>query len=187
MPEELELKALVPEPEALRRLLREAGAVEEFRGRMSDRRYDRAGELGARDEVLRVRTLRAIGGAVESLIGWKGPVRRSAEGYKQRTEVELAIGSGGASPHEFLSALGYEIVHAIDREVEVFGVGGAVVRLERYPRMDYLVEVEGDAEAIELAISATGLGRSAFTADPLAEFVRRFEARTGQPAQLAEP
>ena len=57
MPEELELKAVVPDPDvAPRPSSTAAGAVARFRGRMSDRRYDRAGELAARDEVLRVRS-----------------------------------------------------------------------------------------------------------------------------------
>ena len=53
---ELELKAVVPDPEALRARLRRGGAIPGFRGRMTDRRYDRAGDLAARDEVLRIRT-----------------------------------------------------------------------------------------------------------------------------------
>jgi len=77
-------------------------------------------------------------------------------------------------------------VHAIDREVEVFVLGGATVRLEHYPRMDSLLEVEGDAAAIERAIAASGVPRTEFTADPLAEFVRRFEARGGETAVLAD-
>ena len=190
MADELELKAVVPDPAALRERLRVAGAEERFRGRMSDRRYDRAGELAGRDEVLRVRSYHHDGGRVQSVLGWKGPVRRSPEGYKQREELELATGQSttatDASPHAFLARLGYEPIHAIDREVEVYSLGGATVRLERYPRMDPLVEVEGTPAAIELAIQATGIDRAGFTAESLADFVRRFEARTGQPALLAD-
>jgi adenylate cyclase class IV len=183
--DELELKAVVPDPDAVRARVRAAGAVEAFHGRMSDRRFDRDGELGARDEVLRIRSYLAADGRTETVMGWKGPVRRSPEGYKQRAELELPIGSGG-SPHDFLTALGYDVVHAIDREVEVFRLGGATLRLERYPRMDFLLEVEGEPAEIERAIGATGLERSTFTADSLAEFVRRYEERTGHPAVLAD-
>jgi len=59
------------------------------------------------------------------------------------------------------------------------------IRLERYPRMDLLLEVEGDPAGIERAVALTGLPRAAFTADPLAEFVRRYELRTGETARLA--
>ena len=184
---ELELKAVMPDPDAVRARLRAAGAVEAFRGRMSDRRFDRGGELGARDEVLRVRSYRAADGRSEAVMGWKGPVQRSPEGYKQRAELELPLGEGAASPHDFLTALGYGVVHAIDREIEVFHLAGATLRLERYPHMDSLIEVEGDPAAIERAIGATGLERSTFTADSLADFVRRYEERTGSPAVLADP
>lgn len=181
---ELELKAVIPDPVALRARLLAAGAGERFRGRMSDRRYDRAGELAARDEVLRVRTYGHAGGRAEAVLGWKGPTRLSAGGYKQREEIEIPV---AVSPHALLTALGYEPVHATDRDVEVFDLGGATVRLERYPGMDPLLEVEGTPEAIERAIRATGIDRAAFTAEPLADFVRRFEARTGRPAVLAHP
>ena len=185
MRDELELKAVVTDPEGLRARLRGAGAVEHFRGRMSDRRYDRADELALRNEVLRVRSYHEANGRVASILGWKGPVRLSPEGYKQRAEVELPVNGDSATPHTLLAALGYDVVQTIDRDVDVYHLGGATVRLERYPRMDALVEVEGAPAAIEQAIAATGIPRAEFTADPLAEFVRRFEERRGVTARLA--
>jgi adenylate cyclase class IV len=187
MREELELKAVIPDPEALRARLIAAGAVERFRGRMSDRRYDRAGELALRDEVLRVRSYHHAGGRVAAILGWKGPAQRSPEGYKVRAEIELPVSEETASPHALLSALGYQVVHSIDREVEVFDIGGATLRTERYPQMDSLVEVEGEPAAIERAIAASGIPRGEFTADSLAEFVRRFQERSGTAARLALP
>jgi adenylate cyclase class IV len=189
VPDELELKAVIPDPAALRERLRAAGAEVRFRGRMSDRRYDKAGELAGRDEVLRVRSYYHEDGQVQSVLGWKGPVRRSPEGYKQRRELELTIERGDgadSTPHALLTALGYAPVHAIDRMVDVYVLDAATVRLEQYPRMDPLVEVEGSPAAIERAIQQTGIDRAAFTADSLADFVRRFEARTGQPALLSD-
>jgi adenylate cyclase class IV len=188
-PAEVEVKAVIPDLDALRARLLAAGAAPRFRGRMSDRRYDRpGGELSLRDQALRVRTFHHPDGRTASVIGWKGPVERSPEGYKRRAEIELPVtGTEVASPHALLSALGYEAVHAIDRDVEVFDLAGATVRTERYPRMDPLLEVEGEPDAIERAIRASGIPRAAFTADPLAEFVRRFELRSGQSALLALP
>jgi adenylate cyclase class IV len=185
--DELELKAVILDPDALRARLRAAGGLLRFRGRMSDRRFDRAGELSARDEVLRVRSYRHADGRIEAILGWKGPSRLSPEGYKQREELELPIAGGDASdaPRALLGALGYEVIHAVDRDVEIYEVGGATVRLERYPDMDPLLEVEGAAADIEGAIRVTGIRREAFTGDSLAEFVRRFEARTGRAAVLA--
>lgn len=181
MADELELKAVIPDERVLRDRLRAAGGRVSFHGRMSDRRYDRVGELTARDEVLRVRSFHRDGAPVETMLAWKGPTRRSPDGYKRREELELGV---AGAPHALLTALGYDIVHAIDREVEVYRLGDATVRLERYPAMDPLLEVEGTPEAIERAIVATGIARAAFTAESLAEFIRRFEARTGQRAVL---
>jgi predicted adenylyl cyclase CyaB len=182
---ELELKAVVPDPEALRSRLRAAGAIAGFRGRMTDRRYDRAGELAAKDEVLRIRTYHHHDGSTESVLAWKGPTGRSPEGYKLRQEIELAVQSERGAAERLLGALGYTAVHLIEREVEIHRVHEATVRLEQYPRMDALVEVEGDPDAIERAIAVTGIDRGAFTAEPLSDFVLRFEARTGAPARLS--
>jgi predicted adenylyl cyclase CyaB len=182
---ELELKAVVPDPEALRSRLHAVGVIAEFRGRMTDRRYDRGGELAARDEVLRIRTYHHPNGNTESVLAWKGPTGRSPEGYKLRQEIELAVQSERGAAERLLGALGYAPVHLIEREVEIHRVHEATVRLERYPRMDALVEVEGEPDAIERAIAVTGIDRRAFTAEALTEFVRRYEARTGATARLS--
>ena len=185
MAEELELKAAVPDPALLRLRLRAVGAAERFRGIMRDLRFDRDGELEDRDEVLRLRTFHRDGALTAAVLGWKGPVRRSREGYKQREEIELPVAAGGGDPESWLLALRYRVVHTIDRWVEVFELDGTVLRLEGYPRMDDLLEVEGEPAAIERAIAASGIPRQAFTADPLIEFIRRFEARTGESAVIA--
>jgi predicted adenylyl cyclase CyaB len=181
--EELEVKAAVDDVPALRARLAAARARPGFAGRMEDRRYDRDGELTARDEVLRVRTFLRGDGSTEARVSWKGPTRAEG-GYKRREEIELAA-EGAESPAALLERLGYAVVHAIDREVEYYTLGGATVRLERYPRMDVLLEIEGDAGAIERAVRATGMPRAAFTTDALADFAARYEARTGRPALLA--
>jgi predicted adenylyl cyclase CyaB len=183
MHQELELKAVVTDPEALRRRFRAAGAVPRFMGRMTDLRYDRGGELATRDEVLRVRTFHHPDGD-EAILTWKGPTMRSPDGYKLRQEIELPISRAAGHPGRLLAALGYQPVQAVEREVEVYRMGDATVRLETYPHMDVLLEVEGEPAAIEHAIAASGMPRSQFTADSLPEFVRRFEERSGQAAVL---
>jgi adenylate cyclase class IV len=185
MPNELELKALLSDPPTVRLRLLAVGAAVRFRGGMTDRRYDRGGELTARDEVLRLRTFHHAGGRIDAVLGWKGPVRRPDAGYKEREEIELGLSDGADGPEAFLAALGYAVVHVVDRWVEVFEAAGSVIRLESYPRMDDLIEVEGEPAAIERAIGVTGIPRMEFSADSLSEFVRRFEARTGRAAVLA--
>lgn len=185
MADELELKAVVPDAAALRRSLERGGASLAFTGSMADARYDRGDELMPRDEVLRVRTMRAADGTVEWLLAWKGPTRRSPEGYKLRDERECRV-VGATSPADVIEALGYAVIHRIEREVEIYDVAGAVARIETYPRMDVLLEVEGSPASIERAIAVTGLPREAFSSEPLAAFVARFEARDGS-ALLARP
>ncbi len=185
--DELELKAVVADPDALRTRLLAAGAVLEFQGRMSDRRFDRDGELSGKDEVLRLRSLHRPGSEPGRILGWKGPVRRTAEGYKERAEIEVPLAGGAMMAETLLGALGYRVIHAMDRDVEIYRLGSAVLRLEVFPRMDVLLEVEGNPIGIEQAIAVSGIPRDAFSPDSLTEFVRRYETRAGVPALLAEP
>lgn len=179
---ELELKAVVSDADALRERLHAAGATALWRGRLHDRRYDRDGMLRAHDEVLRVRREEPIGGEPREELGWKGPTGLR-DGYKAREELtaRLAVGDSVVS---ILEALGYHLVHAIDRHVEVYHLAGATLRIEWYPELDTLIEVEGAPEAIEQAIAASGIARSEFRAEALDGFAARFEARTGRPARV---
>jgi adenylate cyclase class IV len=182
--QELELKAVVLDPQRLRDQLRIAGATQTFHGEMHDHRYDRGDELTAADHVLRTRLMISHTGVSRTILGWKGPVRIAEGRYKEREEMEFGI-EGGNDPAPLLRALGYVQIYAIDREVEIYDCLGAVVRLERYPLMDWLVEVEGEPEAIERAILVSGIDRDLFVSDSLADFVRRYEARTGQQAKVS--
>lgn len=182
---ELELKARIDDPETLRKHLRDAGLTAGFQGEMLDRVYDRparGGELGARREVLRVRVYREEG-AERTVLGWKGPTRVEG-GLKLREEEETEV-ADRAALEAILAALGYRVVKAIDREIEMFEGGAVSVRLERYPRLDLLAEVEGEPSAIEALLPRLGLRREAWVPHPLSWFVRGWEARTGQAALLA--
>jgi len=180
---EVELKAVVADPEALRARLLAAGAREVYHGAMSDRRYDRPrGELLRKDHVLRLRIYEDAAGR-RAVLDWKGPTDQDA-GFKVREELSTPCGDGSATA-EILARLGYTLIHEIDREIEQYDVRGATLRVERYPRMDVLVEVEGTPDAIEAAIEEAGMPRDAFSGERLADFVARFEARTGTPAAVS--
>lgn len=171
---ELELKGVVPDPVKMRAALLAAGAALTFRGMLRDRRYDRRGEFTARDEVVRTRAYRSVAGVERTQLGWKGATARSAEGYKSREEreIDLAAGDGPA----FLEALGLQAIHAIDRYIEVYHLGEGHARLEWYPRMDVLMEVEGTPAAIERIIALSGLPRASFTSEALTAFTARYDA-----------
>jgi adenylate cyclase class IV len=183
---ELELKAVVADPDAVRRALHAAGARLDFRGMMRDRRFDRDGQMSGRDEVLRVRVWEAEEVShTRSQVAWKGPTTRSASGYKQRQEIEFTA-DDGTQAVRLLEALGYQVVEAIDRYVEVSEFQGTVARLEWYPRMDVLIEIEGTAEGIEALVRVIGIPRQDCLSDSLAQFAARYAGRTGSPAVLAE-
>ncbi len=186
MATELEVKAVVADPAAVRRALDAARATRLFHGMMRDRRFDQAGGLAQRDEVLRIRTWESAAHPDgRAQVAWKGPTTRSAEGYKQRQEIEYDATDGQAAV-QLLGALGYQVVEAIDRYVELFEFEGTTARLEWYPRMDVLMEIEGDAIGIERLIAVAGIPRAECLSDSLAQFTARYAARSGSPAILAE-
>lgn len=179
---EVEVKAVVDDPGVRKQRILDAGATELFAGRMRDLRYDTPDRaLAAVDQVLRVRVY-ASGEGETAHLDWKGPTRIEA-GLKAREEFTTGV-SDLAGLTSILELLGYVVTREIEREVHVYRVEGATVRFEHYPRMDDLVEVEGDAAEIERAIQALGIDRAAFSADRLPDFARRFEARTGERAAL---
>ncbi|HMI57160.1 MAG TPA: hypothetical protein VK511_03880, partial [Gemmatimonadaceae bacterium] len=151
---------------------------------LEDRRYDTdARSLATRDIVLRLRTYRNADGARAEL-EFKG-----ATSYERGYKVREEIGSTVADPESValvLAGLGYIVTRAIDREIEQFELDETIVRFERYPRMDDLVEVEGEPDALERAIATLGLPRATFSADRLTDFAMRYEARTGQRSALAD-
>ncbi len=177
---EIELKAVVDDPAALESRLAARGARRGFRGRMSDRRYDLPSRaLEARDELLRVRSFEAAAGSEPrpAEVAWKGPTGREG-GYKVRDELQFTVGD--AAPVEaILARLGFAVTDAIDRCVTFYDLDGAALRLEWYPRMDVLLEVEGSPSTIEAAVADCGVPRSAFSADRLVDFAERYRRRTG--------
>jgi predicted adenylyl cyclase CyaB len=180
---EVELKSVVTEIDRLRAAVERAGGVVTYAGDLIDTRYDTPDRaLSARDEVLRLRTYRSAVD-VRAELDWKGPTRRDG-GYKQREELDVHVVEPEAL-EEILQRLGYVVTIVIDREIVQYDLHGAMIRFERYPRMDELVEVEGTPEQIERAITALGLPRHGFTSERLPEFVRRFEERTGMAAALS--
>ena len=184
--DELELKARIEDPEALRRALLAAGAELVYRGAMLDRRFDRKGRLDKRDEVVRLRVFHPENGSGEwGVLGWKGPVGQRA-GYRHREEWESRVDDPKAVL-VVLRRLGYQVVLRIDRAVEQYRLGEATVRLEWYPAMDVLAEVEGTPDEIERAIAATGLPREMFLPESLPYFTAAYEERTGRAASVSRP
>lgn len=187
---EVELKARVDDLGAARARMETAGAVLRFEGDLSDRIYDTAAsDMGAQDQVLRVRTYVGEKGTA-SHIDWKGRTSRDG-GFKVREELTSGI-TDAAAIASILGRLGYHVTSAIDRWIAQYelsdetGRGSVVViRFERYPKMDTLVEVEGTPDGIERAITLLGIPRDRFSADRLVDFVAAYEVRTGSRAAVS--
>ena len=179
---EVELKAVVEDMRAARHAIEARGARLVFSGRLEDRRYDTHDRaLVAKDLVLRLRTYRTDK-SVTAHIDWKGPTQFEG-GFKVREELTSGITDPDALA-AMLDRLGYKVVREIDRDIAQYGLADTMIRFERYPRMDTLVEVEGSPEGIESAIKALGIDRASFTTDRLVDFVRAYESRTGVRAAL---
>ena len=181
--DELEVKARVVDPDAVRAALARAGGTLEFRGDMIDRRFDQGRSLVERDEVLRLREfVPGDGTPPYGVLGWKGPPSQRGV-YRHRAEAEARV-AAPAAVVTILERLGFTVALRIDSRVEVYRLGLAVLRLEWYPAMDVLLEVEGEPADIERAIAATGLERDQFLPESLPYFVAQYEARTGRAALL---
>ena len=179
---EVELKGLLTsdaELAAARARLEAAGAELMYEGRLEDKRYDTTDRsLALQDHVLRLRVYRSEN--VVTSLDFKGPTNY-ADGFKVREEHTVGADDPVALAR-ILEAMGYVITREIDREIAQYRHAGAVIRFERYPRMDILVEVEGEPEAIERAILTLEMDREGFTTERLPDFVLKYESRTGERA-----
>ncbi len=185
-PHEYELKAvLTVDLDRFREQLEKAGWRRLFHGSMRDRRYDTPGRtLESQDEVVRLRRYESDDGTVRYVLAWKGPVSTS-DGLKVREEIETEV-ADGEKARAILARLGLtEVIGAIDRVVESYETEGATVRIEVYPHMDVLVELEGEPEELPRRIAELGLPREAWLPWQLPEFVEAFERRTGEEARLS--
>ena len=115
-------------------------------------------------------------------LDWKGPTEIQ-DVYKIREEISTLVEDFN-SLEQILTRLGFIVAMEIDREVAQYELGRATIRFETYPRMDVLVEVEGEPDSIEQAIEALDMPRGLFSSDRLTSFVGRFEQRTGVRAAL---
>ena len=181
---EVELKAVVDDVAERRTTVENAGGKLSFEGKMSDRRYDfPSRDLSSKDQVLRLRTYTSQQ-STKTYLDWKGPTELR-DVYKVREEITTPV-DDFSSLETILIKLGLEVTSQIDREIAQYEFGGATIRFEIYPRMDALVEVEGEPAAIEAAIDVIGIPRGTFSNRRLTDFVLDFERRTGVQAAICD-
>jgi predicted adenylyl cyclase CyaB len=180
---EVELKSVVDDFALRRSSVESAGGLLIFEGHLIDVRFDTpAADLIRRDHVLRLRVYDRDGER-DGHLDWKGETRYE-DGYKVREEISTSIGDPDVLA-VMMKNLGFQVVREIEREIAQYSLQGAIVRFERYPRMDDLVEVEGTPASIESAISSMGMPRAGFSPRRLADFIVEYEARTGLRAAVS--
>src|SRR6202158_3103019 len=87
---EVELKAVVADPEATRKQLEIAGAKLTYEGRLLDRRYDlELRELADPDVVRRVRRYESRG-STRTYLDWKDPTATKGA-YKVREDISTQV------------------------------------------------------------------------------------------------
>ena len=177
---ELELKAVVPDPGAFRRRLRAAGAVPRFH-RPDDRsplRSRRGAHLPRR------------GAAGPDLPPSRRQSRRSWPGRDPRCARPRATSCGrrsssrspGPPPTPGRSSSRWATGRCTPSSGRWRSIGWATRPRDWRPTPAWTCcsRSKGTPAAIERAIAASGIPRSEFTAESLAEFVRRFEERSGR-------
>lgn len=117
-----------------------------------------------------------------TVVTWKSK-RRGASLYKEEYEHEVEIGDFETMMYIFRQ-LGFRQTFRIDRRVELYRIRDVLIRLEFFPEMDDLVEIEGPRDQLEDVIRALGMRRSDFNNKGQEYFFRAYEERTERKPRL---
>ncbi len=132
---EVEVKAAVEDPGALRRALRAMGAVKRAELAQVDTYYSHPSRrFELTDEALRVR----VSGEGAELT-YKGPKLDALS--KSREEVEVRVNDPGAA-RELLWALGFRPIGVVRKRRTRYSLGGFIVCVDRVSGLGVFVEVE---------------------------------------------
>lgn len=158
MPEEIEAKVKLSDPEAFRRRMAARGvAAEETVFEVNRLFDDAAGRLRAAKSALRVREERraADGTPLRTLLTFKGP--QAPGPLKRRTEHELTV-EAAAPLVAIFEALGLGESFRYEKRRTAWRVGGCEVVLDELPHLGWFVEVEGPTEeAVYACLAEVGL------------------------------
>ncbi|MBP5232896.1 MAG: class IV adenylate cyclase [Planctomycetes bacterium] len=149
---ELECKVRLSDPGALARRLEARGW--ERRGAVFEQNwlFDRAGELAARGEALRLRVLDHGAGG---LVTHKGPARPGP--FKDREETQTLVADAAAMRAVF-AAQGFVPVFYYEKRRAAWGSGACETVIDALPRLGDFAEVEApDEDALRRALAELGL------------------------------
>lgn len=105
--------------------------------------------LKAKDQGLRLRSMKHEDGRESSVITFKGPAIASQ--VKSREEIEFSIGSFDDAA-ALLGKLGYTPTLGFEKRRETWELDDSLVELDEAPHLGTFVEIEGESEQLVLQV-----------------------------------
>jgi adenylate cyclase, class 2 len=166
LPEEIEAKVAVADPEAFRRLMAARGLAAGPTVFEVNRLFDDASaSLRRAGSALRVREERDLAGGrvLRTLLTFKGPRRPGP--LKRRDEFELSVEA--AEPLvDILGRLGLALSFTYEKRRTTWRAGECEVTLDELPHLGWFAEVEGPtADAVHACLADLGLAGLPLIAD----------------------
>ena len=175
MPDEVEVKFLVPDPDALERKLRDLG-FQEMTASTFERNtlYDTDDKLRSKGEILRLRQY-----------GEKWKLTHKAKGtegrHKTRAESETAV-SNGEEMDAILRALGYAPSFIYEKYRGEWSDGNGEVVVDRTP-IGNLGELEGKSDWIDAIAGKLGISESQYITKSYGQLFEDWRQKSGSRAQ----
>ncbi len=177
---EKELRGKIDDLNKFRDQLNIAGAKMSKKGFMQDYYFDNPFlNLKSKNQKLRIR---AIDYKLIQLC-WKGPISVDKQ-TKIREEIE--VGVKNVEPLiKIFEKLGFQNTRFYERYFETYLLYDVKIRIEQFPIMDILVEIEGEQHLINRAVTHLNISKDVFGPKTLVSFIKEYEIRNGTPAKLS--
>ncbi len=175
MPDEVEIKVLVPDPDALERKLRDLGFTQQTASTFErNTLYDSGGKLRSRGEILRLR-----------LYGEKWTLAHKSKGsegrHKIRSESETAVGSG-EHMDAILRSLGFVPAFVYEKYRAEWSDGAGEVVIDRTP-IGNLAELEGKPDWIDAIARKLGVRESQYITKSYGQLFEDWQKASGNKVQ----
>ncbi len=177
---EKELRGKIDDLNKFRDQLNIAGAKMSQKGFMQDYYFDNPFlNLKSKNQKLRIRVIdyKLI------QLCWKGPISVDKQ-TKIREEIEVGV-KNVESLIKIFEKLGFQNTRFYERYFETYLLYDVKIRIEQFPIMDILVEIEGEQHLINRAVTHLDISKDVFGPKTLVSFIKEYEIRNGTPAKLS--
>lgn len=177
---EKELRGRIDDINKFRDQLNRAGAKMSQKGFMQDYYFDNPFlDLKSKNQKLRIR---AIDYKLIQLC-WKGPISVDKQ-TKIREEIEVSVKN--VEPLiKIFEKLGFQNTRFYERYFETYLLYDVKIRIEQFPIMDILVEIEGEQHLIDRVVTRLNISKDVFGPKTLVSFIKKYEIRNGTHAKLS--